>query len=70
MRSFNADNINLNTKGKAPMKFNNKRKSKYSPCYCLVCGDYLAYMLTNLHAEKHGYNSADEMIKDGKVRFD
>lgn len=43
-----------------------KRITEFTPGKCLICG--LGYdVLTYVHAEKHGYKSPEEMIKDGVV---
>lgn len=45
-----------------------KSASRWNPCRCLICNlDF--DMMTNLHAESHGFTSADELITSGNVRF-
>ena len=41
---------------------------RLQPCICTICGEYLNVVL-HIHAEKHGYNSAEEFINSGKVIF-
>ena len=54
----------------APRLYNwpSKTASRWNPCRCLICNlDF--DMMTNLHAESHGFASADELIASGNVRF-
>lgn len=45
-----------------------KHYTRWNPCKCLICNSRFG-MLTNLHAESHGFASADAMIASGNVTF-
>lgn len=45
-----------------------KHKTRWTGGVCLICGEYME-VITNMHAEKHGFKSADDMIEAGKVRL-
>jgi len=45
-----------------------KHKTRWTGGVCLICGEYME-VITNMHAEKHGFKSADDMINAGKVRL-
>ncbi len=45
-----------------------KTASRWNPCRCLICNNTFG-MMTNHHAESHGFASADELIASGNVRF-
>ena len=47
----------------------NKKKTRWSPGTCLICGEYMD-IITNYHAQTHGYKNAEEMIAAGKVRWE
>ena len=49
--------------------FNHKKKSRWCPGYCKLCGEYME-VITHLHAAEHGYKSAEEFIEAGNVIFE
>ena len=69
-KSFHALNVNLNTKGKdANYKYlGKKKKTRWFPCFCTLCGEKFDFLSHN-HAETHGYKDAYEMIKDNVVKW-
>ena len=55
---------------KAPRFYHwpSKTASRWNPCRCLICNlDF--HMMTNLHAESHGFINADALITSGNVEF-
>lgn len=55
---------------KAPRFYHwpSKTASRWNPCRCLICNNTFG-MMTNHHAESHGFASADALIASGKVTF-
>lgn len=45
-----------------------KTASRWNPCRCLICNNTFG-MMTNLHAESHGFINADALIASGNVEF-
>lgn len=55
---------------KPPMTMPSPRHtSRWCSGCCRICGEHME-CVTNLHAEKHGYKNANEMIKAGQIIFD
>ena len=46
-----------------------KHKTRWCSGFCKLCGEHMD-VITNLHAQTHGYESADALIKAGHVQFD
>ena len=46
-----------------------KKKTRWMAGSCVICGEHMD-VITNYHAQLHGYKNADEFIKAGKVRFE
>lgn len=46
-----------------------KHKTRWCACTCLLCGEHMD-VVTHYHAQMHGYESADALVKAGCVRFD
>lgn len=44
------------------------KANRWSPGICLICGEHFS-LVTNYHAGTHGYESANALIADGKVKF-
>ena len=45
-----------------------KKPTRFSPGFCKICGERFS-MITNSHAEKHGFRNANEMANSDKVVF-
>ena len=46
-----------------------KKKTRWMAGCCEICGEYMS-VITNYHAQLHGYKNADAFIEAGKVRFE
>ena len=46
-----------------------KKKTRWSSGFCKLCGEHMD-CVTHLHAESHGYKSAEEFIKAGNYAYD
>jgi hypothetical protein len=46
-----------------------KKKTRWSSGFCKLCGEHME-CVTHLHAESHGYKSAEEFIEAGNYAFD
>jgi hypothetical protein len=46
-----------------------KHKTRWCAGTCLICGEHMD-VVTHYHAQIHGYDSAEDYIADGNVRFD
>lgn len=47
---------------------NPNKKAWFNPHKCLICGNMLD-IVTDAHAEKHGYATREALIKSGKVEL-
>ena len=52
----------------ARVKHLTRKPTRWSSGVCKICGEYLD-VVTNCHAIKHGYHSAEQMVKENKVYF-
>jgi hypothetical protein len=67
------DEIEDGIKEKRPIWTNLKNtryESRWRAGTCAICGEHMEYCITHYHAGLHGYKSAEELIKAGKVIFD
>lgn len=46
-----------------------KHKTRWCSGFCKICGEHME-CVTHLHAESHGYKSAEDFIKAGMYAFD
>lgn len=46
-----------------------KHKTRWSGGTCTICNEYMD-CITHFHAAKHGFNSAEELIEAGYIKFD
>ena len=46
-----------------------KKKTRWMAGTCEICKEHMD-VITNHHAQLHGYKNADALIEAGKVRFD
>ena len=67
VQSVRAASIEGEKKPKRTYRFFGKAKNlAWIPGRCLICGECYD-MLTHVHAQKHGYETREDMIKDGKT---
>ena len=45
-----------------------KHKTRWSGGTCTICNEYMD-CITHFHAAKHGFNSAEELIEAGYIKF-
>ena len=46
-----------------------KHMTRWSSGFCKLCGEHMD-CITHLHAEKHGYKRAEDLIAAGAIVFD
>ena len=46
-----------------------KKKTRWCGGFCKLCGEHMD-CITHLHAESHGYKSAEDLIAAGQIVFD
>jgi hypothetical protein len=46
-----------------------KKPTRWSSGVCKLCGEHMD-CITHLHAERHGYKSAEDLIAAGAIIFD
>ena len=59
----------LNYKPKPPTVCKLKRHNAMSAGFCTICQESFS-SLTKLHAEKHGFESREEMVAAGVIRYE
>lgn len=56
------DMIEREAARRPPMKWQQTHATRWRSGVCRICGEY-CQCITNEHAERHGFKSADEMAK-------
>ena len=63
-----ADQIEREAHRGNPVILHQKKPSRWRAGICSICGEYTTYISQD-HAHKHGFDSADEMAKAGVMRW-
>ena len=63
-----AEQIERENHRKKPLVMRQKKPSRWRAGICSICGEYMTYISQD-HAHKHGFDSADEMAKAGVMRW-
>ena len=63
-----ADQIERQNHRGKPFIIHQKKPSRWRAGICSICGEYMTYISQD-HAHRHGFDSADEMAKAGVMRW-
>ena len=63
-----ADHIEREAHRGKPVILHQKKPSRWRAGICSICGEYMTYISQD-HAHRHGFDSADEMAKAGVMRW-